>query len=813
MKEIYDQGDKMKKTIAWKTITTAVACLLVALLVAGVIMLGAGCASTDPNGDSLMLHLAFDEGSGTTANDSSNHVSAAKVQYVFNNAAYQPTSQDPQWRDTGVSGGSLLFDGYSNYIKYSYDEIKVRGTQFSVSAYIAPRAFEYDDPNAKANGTDTLTAIVSQHSKSDYEGFILGYQRFGSWSFQVGIGDRWLTLWDDGHPLEKYEWNFVTAVFDGEIGEMRLYLNGELINSMTFFEGASISPAIDEPLYIAKNNYGGSNATASLNMVSGLMDEIKLYSCAISTQQVADYYGQYEIPEIEFEDIWMQNILTDDYYKTQLHGGPYQHWMNEPHAPMYYNGVYHIFFQFNIFGPYFRVSQICWGHLVSTDMVNWTPLKEVITPMANSVCPDGVWSGGVTYDENGVPLLFFTAGNESYASQGLISNQNIGIAYPADLSDPYLTEWVVCDELAVAQKSGQGRTGEFRDAHLWIEDGTWCLLIGTGSTKTSGGSAILYTTTTLRCNFDGTVTMNWQYKGPVYEMTNQPSNLGSVWELPVLLPISNEAGTITKYLFLISPAPADSADNKIYYFVGNFDLSTGKFTPDEAFDNNPHLLDYGCNVFTGPSGFIDPVSKETYIFSIMQDQRSASEVAASGWAHCVGFARHVWLNDDGTDVKIAVTDALNDYEGETLYSASGTTVDAVNAALNGAGADMMRITVTFRNISATSFGVKCKMNADGSDLTSFTYQVGTGVIVGATLDKGANASTSRVSGLLELDDGLLTMDILIDRSLVEAFFNQTKAISMRAYSDFESTNVQLFAEGGEVAIESIRVTTLQSIYA
>lgn len=273
------------------------------------------------------------------------------------------------------------------------------------------------------------------------------------------------------------------------------------------------------------------------------MDELKLYNRALSEDEITAK----EAPEIAFEDICLDNILTQDIYKTQYHGGPYQHWMNEPHAPLYYNGMYHLFYQNNIVGTYWR--NICWGHLVSEDMVNWKPVKEAITPTEDSVVPDGVWSGGAALDVNGIPVLFFTAGNDSFAKDGLISNQNIGAAYPADLSDPELTDWVICDELAVRQEDGQGRAGEFRDPHIWKEGDAWCMLICSGSVQTNGGSAILYETKTLEVKEDGTIDMDWQYMGPVYEMKDQPVTYGTSWELPILLPVSNEAGTVTRYAF------------------------------------------------------------------------------------------------------------------------------------------------------------------------------------------------------------------------------------------------------------------------
>lgn len=148
----------------------------------------------------------------------------------------------------------------------------------------------------------------------------------------------------------------------------------------------------------------------------------------------------------------------------------------------------------------------------------------------------------------------------------MISNQNIGAAYPADLSDPNLTDWIIYDKLAIQQTEGQGRAGEFRDAHIWKEGDSWCMLVCTGSMKSEGGSAILYETKTLEVKPDGTIDMDWKYRGLVYEMENQPMTYGTSWELPILMPLTNEAGTITKYIFMISPAPAGLADNKVYYF-------------------------------------------------------------------------------------------------------------------------------------------------------------------------------------------------------------------------------------------------------
>ncbi len=746
------------------------------------------------------LHLNFEEGSGNQASDLITG-KQAEIAYVLSRSPYQEP-QDPQWRQQGAAGGCLLFDGCSNVISFSPEDVLVEGDAFSISVWVAPRMFEWDDPNLAGTENAHLTAIAGQYNKNKKQGFLLGYQRFGRLCFQAGTGEDWITLWGDAN-LKKYEWNHVAAEFDGKAGTVSLYLNGEEVGKTTIPEGSSIAPAVRENLLVGKNAKGEAIAAGTYNMFSGLMDELKLYKNTLPERERVPMAA----PEIAYGDISLQNVLTKDIHKTQYHGGPYQHWMNEPHAPVYYNGMYHLFFQQNITGTYWR--NICWGHLVSRDLVSWRPVKEAITPAEDTVVPDGVWSGGAAMDKNGVPLLFFTAGNDSFAKERLISNQNIGVAYPADLSDPELTEWVICEDLAIQQQAGQGRPGEFRDPHIWKEEDTWYMLICSGSAVHDGGSALLYVTDTLELKADGTVDMDWVCRGPVYEMEDQLILYGTSWELPILMPFTNEAGTLTRYAFFFSPAPASVADNKVYYFLGEFDKETGKFTPDASYGGEPALLDYGSNVFTGPSMFEDPVSGNIYCFSIMQDQRTGAEEGAADWAHCVGLTRRIWLNEDGTDLMMAPIEALESLEGSALAQLENATLEEANEALSDVGEDMLVLRMHVDVSQAESFTLTVKAGGE-RDSTHFVWKKD-GTISATTRNRGKAAKTGYVSGPLAADDGILSLEVYIDRSLVEAFFNDSKSISVRAYSGFDSTDIFLEAEG-TVIIKELYAAPMASIY-
>lgn len=779
-----------------------------AIVLAAVLLLAvacAGCGDQDVS-DGLLLSLSFDEGSGSQVQDGAGQVQPARVAYNFTNAAFME-DRDPEWRESGVTGGCLLFDGSSNYVSYSPEELLAQGDALTISVWAAPRAFEWDAPDNEANGTEHLTAIASQYDKEKNQGFLLGYQRFGKLFFQTGTGEDWISVNSGDARLDKDQWNQITAVFDGKGGKASLYLNGELVGEKPVEAGASIAPAEGENLLVGKNAHGEAIGAGSYQMFSGLMDELELYSRALTAEEITQA-ASIQAPQIPYDDIALVNILGGDIYKTQFHGGPYQHWMNEPHAPVYYNGMYHLFFQQNMVGTYWR--NISWGHLVSEDMVNWKPIKQAIVPTENSVVPDGVWSGGAALDVNGVPVLFFTAGNDSFAKEGLISNQNIGAAYPADLDDPMLTDWVICDQLAIVQRPGQGRPGEFRDPHIWREGDSWYMLVCSGSTEGQGGSALLYVTDTLEVKGDGIVDMDWEYRGPIYEWEDQSMTYGTSWELPILLPLTNEAGTIAKYFFCISPAPASLADNKAYFFLGDFDPGTGKFTPDESFGGLPALLDYGSNVFTGPSALVDPVGGNTYLFSIMQDQRTGAEQGASGWAHCVGLPRRIWLSDDGTDVKMAPIEALQTLEGEVLAQGADLSLNQANDLLASVSGDLLHLRITADLSDASSFSIQVKSNGE-KDLTVFSYDAGEGVVSGKTKNKGKECKKAFVDGPLALKDGMLTADIYIDRSLVEAFFNESRAISIRSYSQFDSQSVTLEA-AGEVTITELYAAEMTSIY-
>ncbi|WP_199615223.1 GH32 C-terminal domain-containing protein [Paenibacillus alkalitolerans] len=736
----------------------------------------------------LIAHWTFDEGAGKGAKDIAGGF-VDPVEYVFNDARFT-TPCDPQWRK-GVRGGALLFDGYSTWVTRRAGQVEAPRDALSVTAWVAPRSYESGEGQR-------LSAIVNQHDRENKEGYILGMYRHGSWSLQLGLDGAWEEVWATDDPLAKHQWSFIAATFDKSTGLMKLYLNGKEAASKAVSKHAGITPARTD-LLLGKNNRSTVIAEAfHLNMFNGMMDDVKIYNRALSAEQIAHAYAVHlspyggKIPPIPCDDIKLdRSLLLNDRHRPQYHVSPPAHWMNEPHAPIYFNGQYHLFYQHNPQGPYWH--HIHWGHWVSGDMVHWRDVPVALAPEKDAVDPDGVWSGSAAYDENGVPALFFTAGDDNAKP-----NQSVGLARSAfsEDGDNDLVRWVKHPEPVIEQPQGIGLTADFRDPFVWKEGDTWYLLIGSGF-ETEGGTALAYTSTNIT---------DWEYKGPFYVGNiNKYPYLGPVWELPVLLPLGKDKAGNEKHLFLISPV-GPGADVEVFYWIGAFDKRNFKFIPER---NEPQLIDVGDFHFTGPSGMVDPKTGRNILFTIAQGERTPHLDYISGWAHNGGLPVSVYLREDGR-LGVEPIEELQALRGEKLVSFENKPLEEANGLLKDVKGDMLEIRLELEAQDADQAGIKVRCSPGGEEETLVYYDYREEMLkvnrTKTTLDR-FERSNGVQGGKLELGGEHLKLRIYLDRSMIEAYANGLKSLTTRAYPSREDAmGMQIWASGSRSAtVKSMEV--------
>lgn len=114
--------------------------------------------------------------------------------------------------------------------------------------------------------------------------------------------------------------------------------------------------------------------------------------------------------------------LYAEEYRGQFHFSPKRGWNNDPNGMVYYEGQYHLFFQYNPYGVDW--GNMHWGHAVSADLVHWKELDIALYPDKHGT----MFSGGGLVDEKNTSglgttnkppmLLFYTAAEKSW-DQGL----------------------------------------------------------------------------------------------------------------------------------------------------------------------------------------------------------------------------------------------------------------------------------------------------------------------------------------------------------------------------------------------------------
>ncbi|MGZ3922529.1 MAG: GH32 C-terminal domain-containing protein [Flavisolibacter sp.] len=746
----------------------------------------------------LIAYWAFDEQKGKVAFDDASKATDS-IHYIFN--TIKPYN-DPV-RRKGISNEALVFDGFSNWIQRASGGFHTPVNAISISVWVAPRAFEHGDANK-------LSAIVNQQDLEHKSGFALGMFRHGRWSFQVGTGEQMIEVWDENDLIPRRQWSYLVGTYEASTGTASLYLNGKIISQKSLFRKLPIKPA-DQPLIIGKHNQAerlNARSPIELNMYNGFMDDLKIFDRALSKTEIETSYQSYlkpygnKIPLIAYNEIKIDRAqYKDDPNRPQYHAIPPGNWMNEPHAPIYYNGKYHLTYQHNPTGPYWH--QIHWGHWASDDLVHWYDVPEAIFPANDSVSPDGIWSGSATLGPDGVPVYFYTFGNWSK-----VKNQGVALAFPKDPKDPNLSEWVKDTKPLIVQGDSQGLIGEFRDPFAWKdkEDNKWYLLVGSGI-QDKGGTAWFYESDDFK---------NWKLRGPFYLCNYEKYPfLGSIWELPVFLPIGKYENGETKYVMIVSPKGLKQ-NVEVYYWLGRFDKKNGKFVPD---DEEPQYWDYGIRTFIGPSGMVDPKTGRVLIFTITAGGNGP------GWSGNASFPTHIFLNSEGK-LGVKPIEELQSLRKKELLTLSNKTLKEANEELKNVQGDMLEIILDLES-TADKYGIKIRQSPDNQEETILLYDA-----VNKKLKADLSKTSLRTSGFrgprdplsgtdkradliqhFDLKGESLKLHIFIDKALVQAYANDLKTITTWAYPTLEtSKGLQIWADGGDAKVKSMQVWEMKSIY-
>lgn len=215
----------------------------------------------------------FDEGSGGTATDSSGNDNDGSIKGTYS-------------RVNGACGDGLYFDGTSTYVLVPNDDTLDAPKSLSYAAWLMPEPPV--NPGGMASQYLNFTSLICKGSQDEdnYELFIRNLNGGTKLSFETESGG-YKEYSTSGFTYEFGEWQHVAFVADTDTGVAKLYMNGEPVKTVT----SSLPDSFDT------NNNAltiGIQQMYSpyLFRYKGVMDEVMLYTIALTDDQVREIYGE-----------------------------------------------------------------------------------------------------------------------------------------------------------------------------------------------------------------------------------------------------------------------------------------------------------------------------------------------------------------------------------------------------------------------------------------------------------------------------------------------------------------------------------------
>jgi hypothetical protein len=207
----------------------------------------------------LLVHLALDEGVGTTATDSSGNGNSGALQ------------NGPTWT-TGKSGSALNFDGVNDTLY-----IGNWGGLTSITSGLTVAAWVYR--NTTQSG---FVSVASREVGSGYyEHFYLGFENGNYRWFVNTSGGYSSTALGGASPTGQ--WVHVVGTYDGST--VKLYANG-----VQQFSAAHSGTFANDTTAITIGAAYNDSSHAAGEAFNGKVDDVNIYSYALTAQQVQQLY-------------------------------------------------------------------------------------------------------------------------------------------------------------------------------------------------------------------------------------------------------------------------------------------------------------------------------------------------------------------------------------------------------------------------------------------------------------------------------------------------------------------------------------------
>jgi fructan beta-fructosidase len=310
----------------------------------------------------------------------------------------------------------------------------------------------------------------------------------------------------------------------------------------------------------------------------------------------------------------------DEKYRPQYHYSPKSGWMNDPNGLVYYEGEYHLFYQYNPDSTVWGTMH--WGHAISTDMIHWEELPIAIYPdsrgwiFSGSAVVDWKNTTGFGSTSNPPMVAIYTYHDMAGEKAGRKNIQSQGIAFSLDKG----RTWTPYTQNPVLPNPD---LQDFRDPKVsWIEQSNqWVMALAVQDHIEFYGSPDL---------------KEWN---KLSEFGNELGNHNGVWECPDLFPLTDSNGSTRWVLFVSIGNGGPQGGSATQYFIGNFNG-----TSFSSQDSVTRWIDYGADNYAGVTWSDIPKEDGRRLFiGWMSNWQYARLVPTKSWRSAMTLPREVVL--------------------------------------------------------------------------------------------------------------------------------------------------------------------------
>lgn len=510
------------------------------------------------------------------------------------------------------------------------------------------------------------------------------------------------------------------------------------------------------------------------------------YLTVTSSYTTADGYTATATYRINVHRRQPASVYYNENFRDQYHYSVKDGWANDPNGMVYYDGVYHMFYQFyddTKWGP------MHWAHATSTDLIHWTDQPIAFYPDYNGT----MFSGCIVADNNNTSGLF--DGNNG----GLVAlitadgeGQRIKLAYSKDAGKT----WQKVDKVVADWSTDPLQNRDFRDPKVFRWEDKWFMVV-------AGGPLRIYSSDNL---------LDWSVESTYPDLHT---------ECPDLYPIQTEDGTVKWVL----------SRGGRYYKVGDLQQVGGHwtYTPDEAYKTTDGIMNFGKDSYAAQTYFTQdfgtsahPTIPKIIEVNWMNTWNDYALLVADrlGQKFNGTFNLNLTLGlvKDGdkyvlTQTPIKAYESLRDLDHSVEYK--DVTVASDNNLFKDFSGDTYEIVAHFKPSAGTT-KVGFNLRVGPGEVTKVYYDLQTGKIVIDRSQSGIIISDK----FREIDsqavtrnaDGSIDLHLFVDRASVEVFTKgDTVTGANQIFTSLQSLGLSVLVEG-DAATADIALYPLKSIW-